>query len=831
MFYKSLSRIWALLFMCCTLVFAQQKTLSLRRYIDMLEKQHQLSFSFLDGDIAHKRIVLPNRRLAKDEALADLYAKTGLLFTKVNDAYVVVHRPERKELRVRGFVKDDSTQLPIENASIHSIDRQPTLTNEKGYFSVIVPSSTTLTITHLGYKPLYYSVTEGTAIEEVSLVMDRQVNQLEEIAVKHFLTNGLQIRTDRSYQMKPRMTGLLPGLTEPDVLQTLQQLPGIVSIDQSISNISVRSGSHDQNLFLWNGIRLFQTGHFFGLISAFNPNLPHTVTIYKNGTPAMLGESVSGTILIDSPPDQVEQSTSIGSSLINADVNSSFKSSPKTYWQFSGRRSLMDYVNSPVYQRYSERVFQNTKVTNFFADQSLSYRSEEDFRFHDLSGQVKHRFSDRVAISANALWIANQLAVTQQNSLDSISETSELAQMSFATNLMYEQKWTNGHESDLRVSFSRYKLFAEDFYEDRDQIGIQRNQVLDKTLSLRHALILSDAWKLSAGYEWSDIAIKNDEEEAQSLQSQSIAAQLVARYPNLFFTTGLRGIHFISHRRFRAEPRASVSYLFKKYWTITFAAEAKSQAAYQEIQQQQDFFGIETRRWKLADGEETPILRSNQVSIEAQFQKRGWLLRAESFAKQVNDLNSRSQGFQNQFSQVHAIGDYTVKGVELQVQKQQGRFTAWTNFHINDSRYSFPTLYGTRFTNNFETPYAIRWGLLYAPQKWEAAIGGIWYAGRYYTQPNSRIPSIAGDGSLYIDYMAPNSSKLHDNFQLNASLSLAIVVRKSLRFKTGLAIQNMANNATVINRSYRINRNSETIEEIDNYNLARTSNVFIRLYF
>ena len=44
----------------------------------------------------------------------------------------------------------------------------------------------------------------------------------------------------------------------------------IISVDESVANINIRGGTHDQNLFLWNNIRMFQTGHFFGLISAFS---------------------------------------------------------------------------------------------------------------------------------------------------------------------------------------------------------------------------------------------------------------------------------------------------------------------------------------------------------------------------------------------------------------------------------------------------------------------------------------------------------------------------------------------------------------------------------
>ena len=61
----------------------------------------------------------------------------------------------------------------------------------------------------------------------------------------------------------------------------MQQIPGIISLDETISNINVRGGTHDQNLFLWNNIKMDQTGHFFGLISPFNPYLIKEVNFQK----------------------------------------------------------------------------------------------------------------------------------------------------------------------------------------------------------------------------------------------------------------------------------------------------------------------------------------------------------------------------------------------------------------------------------------------------------------------------------------------------------------------------------------------------------------------
>ena len=84
----------------------------------------------------------------------------------------------------------------------------------------------------------------------------------------------------------------------PDILQKIQAIPGISSINESISNINIRGGSNDQNLLLWDGIKMYHSGHFFGLISAFNPYLTDKVTLTKNGTSSQYNDGVSGTITI-----------------------------------------------------------------------------------------------------------------------------------------------------------------------------------------------------------------------------------------------------------------------------------------------------------------------------------------------------------------------------------------------------------------------------------------------------------------------------------------------------------------------------------------------------
>ncbi|MBT8310711.1 MAG: TonB-dependent receptor plug domain-containing protein, partial [Flavobacteriaceae bacterium] len=119
---------------------------------------------------------------------------------------------------------------------------------------------------------------------------------LDEVVITNFLTKGIAKPNDGTTTINPQDFGILPGLIEPDVLQTIQALPGVQSADETVSNLNIRGGSHDENLILWDGIKMYQSGHFFGLISAFNPYLTKDVVVIKNGTSAFYGDGVSSVI-------------------------------------------------------------------------------------------------------------------------------------------------------------------------------------------------------------------------------------------------------------------------------------------------------------------------------------------------------------------------------------------------------------------------------------------------------------------------------------------------------------------------------------------------------
>ncbi|WP_431211199.1 TonB-dependent receptor plug domain-containing protein [Puia sp. P3] len=77
---------------------------------------------------------------------------------------------------------------------------------------------------------------------------------------------------------------------EKDVLKTLQLLPGVKSVAEGNSGLSVRGGGTDQNLILLDEAPVYNASHLLGFFSTFNSDAIKDVTLYKGNMPAQYGE-------------------------------------------------------------------------------------------------------------------------------------------------------------------------------------------------------------------------------------------------------------------------------------------------------------------------------------------------------------------------------------------------------------------------------------------------------------------------------------------------------------------------------------------------------------
>ena len=83
---------------------------------------------------------------------------------------------------------------------------------------------------------------------------------------------------------------------EADVLKALQLLPGVKAGTEGTSGMYVRGGGPDQNLFLLDGVPIYNVNHMAGFFSVFNPDAIKNVTLYKGNFPARFSGRLSSVV-------------------------------------------------------------------------------------------------------------------------------------------------------------------------------------------------------------------------------------------------------------------------------------------------------------------------------------------------------------------------------------------------------------------------------------------------------------------------------------------------------------------------------------------------------
>ncbi len=662
---------------------------------------------------------------------------------------------------------------------------------------------------------------------------------LDEVVVTNYLTKGISKPNDGTITINPQDFGILPGLIEPDILQAIQALPGVQSTDESVSNLNIRGGTHDQNLILWDGIKMYQSGHFFGLISAFNPYLTKDVTVIKNGTSAFYGDGVSSIIDMRSKNDiDNEFSGGAGSNLINVDVFATIPIALNSELQVSARRSITDVVTTPTYDQYFKRISQDSDLSS--SSQNRSILTDANFYFYDASIKFLHNLTDDDRVRINFLTIYNTLDYQETSITDTSAEAldSGLTQFNIAGSVSYERDWNNAFKSKVEIYVTQYDLDAINFDVINNQRLIQENKVIDGGLKAKTSFEFTDELTWSNGYQFSEVGISNLADVNNPLFRSYIKevvrthaafseAKFASDNGNTNATLGFRVNYYQKFKKTLFEPRLSFSQNILNTLKIEVLGEFKSQVTSQIIDRQNDFLGIEKRRWILANNQNIPIVKSKQASIGLHFYKNKLRISAEAYIKDVSGITTRSQGFQNQFQFINAIGGYKVKGVDFLINKQFDNVSAWLGYSYSMNDYIFDTLNnGQSFPNNIDTRHALKFAGTYTYNSLKLALGLNWRSGKPNTEPQPGNSIVNGD----INYNLPNSSNLEDYLRTDLSATYDFFLSRNLKAKAGLSLWNILNQDNIINTYYTIDED-DNITKIDNQSLGITPNISFRVRF
>lgn len=745
----------------------QKKKQPLTSILKILEKRYNISFSYIDDTVENINIILPNSDLKLEEVLELLAAETQLGFELLDNRFIVI----RKNIETK-------------------------------------PNSI-------------------------------KTQHLKEVIVSNYLTTGIAKLNDGSITIKPETFGILPGLIEPDVLQTIQALPGVLSTDETVSNINVRGGTHDQNLMLLDGIKMYQSGHFFGLISAFNPYTTNRVNIYKNGTSAKYGDGISSVIDMQLPNEIAKEfKAGLGFNLINADVFAKIPLSKKTELQLSSRRSVTDLVVSPTYDEYFKRIFQDSDLTNTNRN---SISKNENFYFYDVNLKFLYDITKNDKIRINFLNVNNLLNYDEQSTINDINEAfnSKLSQQNLATGITYSRDWNESFSTTGQVYVSNYDLDATNHDITNNQRLIQENEVFDSAAKLDINYTPNHRLKINGGYQFTEVGISNLEDvnnpafrsyikEVIRSHAAYCETRLLSNSTQTNLKLGGRLNYIPKFNMFFAEPRLTFSQQLFNDFRLEILGEFKSQTTTQIIDLQNDFLGIEKRRWVLSNNSTIPVLKSKQVSAGIYYNKNKLLISIETYIKNVDGITTRSQGFQNQFQFVNSIGSYEIKGIDFLLNKQFNDIVStWISYSFNSNNYIFYTLNnGKPFPNNANIKHAIDFAGTFTHKNFKLAMGLNWHSGKPTTLPDPDDDLTDNE----ITYLKPNSSNLKDYLRADCSSTYSFMISNTSHATIGVSVWNVFNNKNIINSYYKLDDENKILK-VENQSLGITPNLSFRMGF
>lgn len=811
---------------------------ALSKILPVLEKRFHVRFSYRHQDIQEIEVIRPAGSLRLNQTLKYLSDQTSLNFEILDERYIAISKLDNP-VNFCGTVRDANTGELLEGASVYTSDLTfSTVTDKNGkfLFSGILAESD-LHIRFLGYNETTIKAENRAGCAEISLLP--QIFSLQESVVVNYLTSGISKRKDGSTHINTDRFGALPGQIEPDVLQTIEALPGVESVNETISNLNIRGGTSDQNLVLFDDIKMYLTGHFFGLISAFNPNLTDEVVVTKNGSSAQLNDGVSGTIEIFSENElSGKLSGGAGLNFVSTDAFLRVPVTEKLEFHISGRRSINDYFDTPTYSNYFSRTFQDSEVSLSTDDERIK---DSNFYYYDTSLKVLYDLNQEHKLRFSLIKINNDLEYSEFSSASEETRRSSLGQKNLALGGTWQGIWSDIFSTKATGYLTHYRLDAMNYTVDTDQRLLQKNEVLETGFKLNSTTALSPTIDLLSGYQFYEVGVSNIENLNNPffsstiknvLRSQTIFTEAEYSNNSTFLRGGLRLNYLAKFEDFLLEPRLSFNQKLGKKFSFKLLGEFKSQTTSQVIDLQEDFLGVESRRWILADMETYPVIRSKQISAGFDFKAKGWYVDLETYYKVVDGISTSNQGFQDQHEFIRTSGSYTAKGFELLVNKKAGPVNAYLNYTFGNNEYTFEDLSPQTFPNNFDIRHSASMAVSYFHRNFKFSLGGNLRTGKPYTRPVDGNETRREGNNWIVNYGKPNAENLPYFFRIDLSSSYNLVLNHVGNLNIGIGVLNVLDRENIINRYYRVSTNDrqETVE-VNNTSLGLTPNASLKFTF
>jgi len=840
--WRCSSKYWIALLLHLIIVNPTSAQDSVHKFVDTPLSEALLSISKEYGikvAFDHERLssIIINKSVSgknNDELISELLMGTGTSYEYKYGRFLIMEEQVvsgTSECQIIGSITDKSNgeQLPYANVVILNSDLHA-ITSSTGSFSMkdVRTNPLHILVSYIGYDQLDTTITWSNPALTINIGLNRNGILLDSVIVSGYSSSIVEIRNDINFAttINPIKLIDLPTVTETDVFKALQLLPG-VSYNDNSAGLTIRGGSTDQNLVRFDGQTLYNLSHYYGVISALNPNIIKDVQIYKGGYDARFGERVSGIIDITGKTGNKSGPKIYGDiNLLSTNITAELPIGEKLSLITAFRRSYSDIYST----NFAENLFENNGHTMPKDSNTVVNTTRPKYYFIDYNAKLTYNVDDFESFEFNIYGSKDYFYNSYSNTKDSllIDVEDEETWSNFGLGASWLKQWNETLYTDVQLGVSGY-IDNSSSITNIDKSGQpganpgflpfsvnnfnkqSENKLRDVHLSIDNSYKVSNKNQIDFGFtarsniiEYKKMADRTYIYENSSMSGLTLSAYLQDRYnisKKLSMKGGLRTNYFTGDARIYLEPRVSVNYDYSDHISARLAAGRYHQFISQVISQQETNYN--NAFWVLANDREHPVISSNHYVAGLTFEYGKFLVDMEGYYKTTEGIqeyiyvsefrmnydfdkyfDKRENNLSALLPSYYITGSGLYYGLDAMVKYESHKFTGWLSYSYGRSLLNFENINNNeKFPSDADLPHQLSFTSLFSPGKWNFGSTMVYSTGK---------PYIAGSELVTQSSFIRNYKRLPDFFRLDLSVNYNFTVMES-KFKTGLTFMNLLN--------------------------------------
>jgi len=712
------------------------------------------------------------------------------------------------QIRISGFVRDKNTSERLIGANIYIKGTQTgTVTDNNGYFSLVSAVPCSLSFSYVGYSSSSLDIfSHRDTLFEVPLEPGKQLGTVEVRGIRAPRANVASLKISELQQM--------PSLgAKPDILKSMQMLPGIQSQNEGTSRLLVRGGDPGQNLYLFDNVPIIYVNHLGGFMSVFNPDIINNIDIYKGGFPARFGGRLSSVVDIaqrEGDRSALKGSFSIGVTDASFTVEGPLKLRNANFI-VTGRKTLYDayFLLGTILSGQNNLLASNG--------------------FHDLNGKFSWKPDDRNSFHLNLYQGDDYL-----NAWSFLKESGETQKIHIGNvwgNWLASGRWNRVVSPRIfmtnSLSYARYRLKNDLLYTVTDTVvnySYSRkylSSVQDFSFRTNTKFLVFKNWSADAGLQLSlfthvpnntyqsNQLIQTANEQLKTLESALYLDNKIVLLKRVEANLGLRLVNYSTsgYSGFSMEPRVNI--------TLDVTEKHKLNLSYMSVTQNShllvttgNIFSNEV--WVPSDSR-IPPARSDQFSFgwNGSFHQDMFQTELSIYYKTMEKLTTYKEGFTNLMgdadwrSKIISGGFGKSMGVEFLVRKTFGDWTGFASYSWSHTTRQYPELNGGHeYVFEFNRPHTASLNLNHKiNEKWAVNLTWVYQTGLPYTPILGRqltqntMPDENGNYGYYevLLYGERNSAHMRDYHRLDVGATLNTTTRHNHKATWTFSICNLYN--------------------------------------